>query len=261
MSRRKAFPLFASQSAYWVSNDFVERCDGSVDLGGIKVEIFRILAGQVTRLAAMVEGLRNTSSVQARTAKDIQEISWERFPLSVDTVDKEREKRLRKKEKKAAGGNERKRRRSSGRRMNVCYSSKNLGRLLISKETFISATTKTSGLRILCHYNGGFNETKTSGLLLELEINYDTILALILSAKINSEVKRRGLAKQLEDLFFLHFLSMLIFIDDDQWINDELGADRMDGLVDLEQNNEEMLMVVTRCNMVIKFVVKEHGRE
>ncbi|GJS19012.1 hypothetical protein Tco_0413484, partial [Tanacetum coccineum] len=25
------------------------------------------------------------------TAKDIQEISWERFPLSVDTVDKERE--------------------------------------------------------------------------------------------------------------------------------------------------------------------------
>ncbi|GJX76923.1 hypothetical protein Tco_0323734 [Tanacetum coccineum] len=79
--------------------------------------------------------------------------------------------------------------------------------------------------------------------------------------KLIINFQRCGLAEQLEDLFFLHFLSMLIFIDDDQWINDELGADRMDGLVDLEPNNEEILMVVTRCNMVIKFVVKEHGRE
>ncbi|GJU67962.1 hypothetical protein Tco_1254221 [Tanacetum coccineum] len=52
----------------------------------------------------MLPRLTDTSSAQARTAKDIQEISWERFPLSVDTVDKEREKRLRKKEKKAGGG-------------------------------------------------------------------------------------------------------------------------------------------------------------
>ncbi|GJW19135.1 putative HCaRG protein [Tanacetum coccineum] len=36
----------------------------------------------------MLPRLTDTSSAQARTAKDIQEISWERFPLSVDTVDK-----------------------------------------------------------------------------------------------------------------------------------------------------------------------------
>ncbi|GJX38836.1 hypothetical protein Tco_0252139 [Tanacetum coccineum] len=48
-------------------------------------------------------GLTDASFVQARAAKEIQEISWEIFPLSVDTVDKEREKHLRKKEKKAAG--------------------------------------------------------------------------------------------------------------------------------------------------------------
>ncbi|GJV73951.1 hypothetical protein Tco_1493946 [Tanacetum coccineum] len=52
----------------------------------------------------MLPRLTDTSSAKARTAKDIQEISWERFPLSVDIVDKEREKRLRKMEKKAAGG-------------------------------------------------------------------------------------------------------------------------------------------------------------
>nr|GFA50662.1 hypothetical protein [Tanacetum cinerariifolium] len=51
----------------------------------------------------MLPRLTNTSSAQARTAEDIQEISWERFFLSVDTVDKEREKHLRKKEK-ATGG-------------------------------------------------------------------------------------------------------------------------------------------------------------
>ncbi|GKA56191.1 hypothetical protein Tco_0755263, partial [Tanacetum coccineum] len=64
---------------------------------------FEVMCG-VLLTHLLIKGLTDTSSAKARTAKDIQEISWERFPLSVDTVDKERENRLRKKEKKAAGG-------------------------------------------------------------------------------------------------------------------------------------------------------------